>query len=219
MRALSASIGRGSPWTRQVSVGGCLKLPSQRMISLESACADIESIASILARTGTSSPWMRVNLAPSLQRAAARARCLIAGKQHGVARIRQARACRWCSTRPPVAMPLDEITIDGSADSCTCRDSAIVAITFSRAVAEQRQLLGCCAPRRRRRWNLRVELVGALAIFGQHGRRHRAVDIDGQFRNRAAFLEPFDPVQQFFDAAERKRRNDQLAPRSTVSFG
>ena len=62
MRALSASIGPGSPWTRQVSAGGRVKPPSQRMISFASAWADIESIDSMRARTGTSSPWMRVSL-------------------------------------------------------------------------------------------------------------------------------------------------------------
>ena len=56
--ACSASIADGSPWTMNVVRGGRVNPPSQRRISCESACADIESIRAIRAWTGTIWPWI-----------------------------------------------------------------------------------------------------------------------------------------------------------------
>ena len=54
-RAQAPPCASGSPWTMKVSRGGRVKPPSQRMISTESACADIESIDSIVRVHGITS--------------------------------------------------------------------------------------------------------------------------------------------------------------------
>ena len=60
----SAVVAAGSPWTHHVADGGRWKPPSQRRSSCWSAWALSASVATTLARTGTSSPKMRTVAAP-----------------------------------------------------------------------------------------------------------------------------------------------------------
>ena len=43
---------------------------------------------------------------------------------------------RWCSTRPPVAIPLDEMTIAGCFDAVSCFESAVELMVRKRSVAK-----------------------------------------------------------------------------------
>ena len=95
------------------SRGACVNPRSHRMISSASAWADIESMRSMRAATGT-------NCAVDLDRrrrprAAAGRACRRPGSptKSTVLRGSGSAAFRWCSTRPPVAIPLAEMTIAG----------------------------------------------------------------------------------------------------------
>ena len=93
MRALSASIGPGSPWTRQVSAGGRREAaePAHDFVAIGVRGHRVDRLD--LARaTGTSCAVDARELRAVLELAPARAGRLIAGKQHGVARDPAARA-------------------------------------------------------------------------------------------------------------------------------
>ena len=64
----NACMAGGSPCTRYVTAGGRVNPESQRRISPESAWADIESIVSMRARTGTNWPWIFTSRSPSTSR-------------------------------------------------------------------------------------------------------------------------------------------------------
>ena len=103
-------------------------------------------------------------------------------RQRGIAR------CRKCRRRVPAsAVPASD-----------------VGGTRRRSIVRRRvvPLLGL---------HLGIELVHALGVARQRGRRHRAVDEDRQHRDAILRLEPPQPIEQLFDAADRERRDDQLA--------
>ena len=118
----------------------------------------------------------------------------------------------------------------GILDCVSCLDSAAVEIVRKRSVQNAQTCRSCWAWRRRscgsilvigramRRFlitrlgvHFRIELGKALLISRQRVHSHRAVDENGQDRNPLLFLEPLQPVQQFFDAADRKRGDDDPA--------
>ena len=68
-----------------VSRGGCVNPPSQRRISFESACADIDSTSATRAWTGNHLPVNLDRLLAVHELPAARALCLVAHEQHRVA--------------------------------------------------------------------------------------------------------------------------------------
>jgi len=56
-----------------------------------------------------------------------------------------------------------------------------------------------------------IQLVQARRVELERGNRHRTVNIDRQRWDSFFVLEPLQPIQHFFDAADRERRNDHLA--------
>ena len=137
MRAFSVSIGPGSPWTRHVSDGGVWKAaqPPQDFVRVGVRRHRVDGHDPGLHRD-----LLAVDARESravLERAAARAGRLISRRTARCSSDSGSARARWCSTRPPVAMPLDEMTIAGAVDSCTARDSAIDATTVSFAVQNE----------------------------------------------------------------------------------
>ena len=59
--------------------------------------------------------------------------------------------------------------------------------------------------------HLRVEFGDTGRVVPKRVDGHRAIDVHRHHRNFSLVLEPPQPVQQLFDAADGKRRNDQLA--------
>ena len=136
---------------------------------------------------------------------------------------------KWCSTRPPVAIPLDEMTIAGMRDCVSCFDSALDSMARNRVVQNvhtrrsrsawaRRFGCGSCAfssygrlPVALLRLQIGVELVDALGVARERLQRHRAVEEHRQNRDPLLIFEPADPVQQLLDAPDGKGRDDQLA--------
>ena len=56
---------------------------------------------------------------------------------------------KWCSTRPPVAIPLDEMTIAGMRDCVSCFDSALDSMARNRVVQNVHTRRSCSAWARR----------------------------------------------------------------------
>ena len=101
-------------------------------------------------------------------------------------------------------MPLDEITTDGfrlavSSFDCCGDDDRLKA----RRRKRRDVLLG--------RAHVLVELRRTRGVELQRLVGHRAIDVDRQHRNPALLLETPHPVEHLLDAADGKRRNDQLA--------
>ena len=59
--------------------------------------------------------------------------------------------------------------------------------------------------------HLRIELVHALRVARERGRRHRAVHENREHRDPLLRLQALHPVEELLDAADRERRDDQLA--------
>ena len=126
-------------------------------------------------------------------------------------------------------MPLDEMTIAGMRDCVSCFDSCADAIVRKRSVqnaqswrscraCSRRSLAASCAPPVVRRLlvavlrlQLRIELVDALGVAASASAAIGLSTNTGSTGIRFSLFEPLDPVEQLLDAADRERRDDQLA--------
>ena len=102
------------------------------------------------------------------QRASSRARGLEADEEHRVPRVRQ-RAQQMMEDAPPVAMPLEEITIARVVAPRSPATAAAEATIRSRAVRNS-------AAQVPRSGDVRIELVARALRRTRAPRRHRAVD-------------------------------------------
>jgi hypothetical protein len=112
MRRRSASAASASPWTTKVWRGARAKPRSHCISPCASAWPEKTSRWLTCARTGTCSPWILTLGSPPTSRAPRLPPTWKPGKTMWW-RGSGAIALRWCSTRPPVAMPLAEMTIAG----------------------------------------------------------------------------------------------------------
>ena len=113
MRAASASAASASPWVTKTARGGAFTPESQRIISPASACPERPLRSRTSASTGTSPLWIRTVLRAVEERAAERARGLVAGDQQRVLGRGAAARRQWCRMRPPESMPLEEMMTAG----------------------------------------------------------------------------------------------------------
>ena len=112
MRERSASAASGSPCTTKVCRGGASKPRSHAISSPASAWPENTSRWLTCARTGTYSPWILTSVAPATSFAPRLPPTWKPGNTMWW-RGSGAIAFRWCSTRPPVAMPLAEMITAG----------------------------------------------------------------------------------------------------------
>jgi hypothetical protein len=131
---------------------------------------------------------------------AARAADLEAGKHDVVARVRAPACFRWCSTRPPVAMPLAEMMTLGQRERVSRCDCCTLA-TMRHAVGQRGGLA---------RRDAQQPAVALVQLGGGGG--HRAVEVDRHvFRDLAGRLQALQHQQQRLRTAHRERRQQHAA--------
>ena len=157
------------------------------------------------ASTGTNCPWICTSWAPSIS---CRPRVPAAWNPTSstVFRGSGSALARWCRTRPPVAMPLDDTTIAGPGRSTTAWDSCARRDRCETRCAECGQFAAAGAAR-----DVRIQLGRVALVELQRPDRHRTVEVDRQRAHRLGVLEPLDGVEHLFHAADGERRNDHLA--------
>ncbi len=183
--------------------GGCEKPDSHRMISPASAWADIESMRSIDAATGTIRPCILIVSGAVAEQASPCPGRLVADKQHRVLRIGQ----RGREMMEDASASGHAARRNHDRGLARCGDGFGLFHVFHDRHPGGAELVELALIR----VELRIELAEPLPIELQRRGCHRAVDVDRQRRNLLAFLETFEPVDHFFDAADGKRGNDQLA--------
>ena len=160
-----------------------MKPPSQRMISLLIGVRGHRVDRSISRAHRHVLAVDARELRAVLELAPARARRLVAGEQHGVARVRQRahEVVQHAAAGRHAARRDDDRT--ARVDSCTSRDSGIDVMTFSFCGAERaeiaaRRVLSDRAARSSLPTSRRRARPAACPVVSSTVGRHRAVDVD-----------------------------------------